>query len=545
MVHDVLTTKEIIKKYLLVSPIFVFVILGTLFSMTVTLAEPYFLGLLIDKGLLVCNYQAFSLFLGLLIFLFVFEKGISYFVRVYTVKLHFQSAFSLNMDLIRHVQKLPLKFFYKTDAVYLSNRINDDSQDVINFVLDNLISSLVNIFLLIVILGLFYFEGILYAVSLIFAASLYVISYFLFGRVIFEKALFQKEAQNHFFSDLNRLLADIKFLKINALAEYFNTRVITKFKDVLLAVINYTKVIWIYDSIGDVVKYGYLFAFVYVGGMSVFRGTLQVGEFVVLVSYIKIFFDNISTLLVTSKEWKKMSSSLSRINELYLKPSVDNGETTLEVIKSIAVENISFSFEDRVLYKNFSVNFNQGHIYCIVGPNGKGKSTLLLLLIGLLKPQSGTIKYNGQDIKELNLDYIKQQCIAFSEQEPLLINGSLVENFFLGKEITNEIILSDYIQYLDLDVLTEDYHKGLQYVYDDETSSLSGGEKQKISHVRNLLKGASVIIFDEPTAALDEKSKKRFIELLLKVKINKIIIIVTHDNSIKSNADYIINLESG
>ena len=210
-------------------------------------------------------------------------------------------------------------------------------------------------------------------------------------------------------------------------------------------------------------------------------------------------------------------------------------------IDSIRLENICFSYDDRALYNNFSYVFEKGKIYSLSGNNGCGKSTLLLLILGLLKPQTGTVYYNNININQLNMNSIRKSLIAYSEQEPLLLNKTIRQNILMSDE-RNDEITEEYINYMNLEILKDKIPGGLDIIYNEQQNSLSGGEKQKISQVRAFIKNADVLILDEPTSALDSKSKHN-LRLLLKSKFcDKIIIVVTHDSDIADVADYVLSL---
>ena len=218
-----------------------------------------------------------------------------------------------------------------------------------------------------------------------------------------------------------------------------------------------------------------------------------------------------------------------------------NGTISLSSIDTIDINNLTFGYDNRLLYKNFSFHFFKNHIYCLTGENGKGKTTLVSILMGILKPLDGEVLFNKININSIDMKKIRMKNIAFSDQEPVLLNTSIKNNLYLNNS-SSEKMPKKYIDYLNFKILNNNFIKGMEYIYDNETSSLSGGEKQKLSQVRCFLKNSDILIFDEPTAALDAESKSFFIDLLKQEKYDRIILLISHDNDLIKMSDEIIKI---
>jgi len=137
---------------------------------------------------------------------------------------------------------------------------------------------------------------------------------------------------------------------------------------------------------------------------------------------------------------------------------------------------------------------------------------------------------------------IKLRCIGVTEQEPILIADTLLNNITFGQKYSNDR-LYELIEILNLDNYISSLDNGLETIINEKSSNISGGEKQKISILRELLKNPEVLIFDEPTSALDSLSKIKLINYLQEIKTDKIIIIISHDEIIKNICDKIINIK--
>ena len=196
------------------------------------------------------------------------------------------------------------------------------------------------------------------------------------------------------------------------------------------------------------------------------------------------------------------------------------------------------------IINNFSVNFQTGKIYGLFGKSGRGKTTLLNIISGLIKPKSGNLFINNKIIK--SQDIYKVYKVGLLNQEPYLIEGSIYENIifnFRDKEKEN-IFSYKKIQKLLIKFNLKKY-SNKKFLYDKNLSlnkKLSGGEKQRISIIRCIYNDPQLMILDEPTAALDKKNEEMLIKFLKKYKKNKIIILTTHREYLKKHLDKVINI---
>ena len=237
-----------------------------------------------------------------------------------------------------------------------------------------------------------------------------------------------------------------------------------------------------------------------------------------------------------------MKVSLDRLLELNKSNFIEK-ENYVDIgpIENIRLQHLNFSYEIDPIIKDFSYNFVKGKIYCITGYNGAGKSTLLDLIMGLYQDEyTGDIIFNNINITDLNMRQIIGEYFSILSQKSIFLFGSIRENIKLNKNISDEEInkiLYEFNFYSDLKDLS------LDTIINFTCNNFSGGELQKIALCRMLLYKNCVHILDEPTTYLDYKSKKNLLNYLEEIKKNSIVIIVSHDNEIINNADYIINLD--
>ena len=211
----------------------------------------------------------------------------------------------------------------------------------------------------------------------------------------------------------------------------------------------------------------------------------------------------------------------------------------------LEIKNISFSYGvNNRIFSELNFTFKQGNIYALLGENGSGKSTLADLLIGLLKPTTGAIFFNGININDLEdnwflkVGYLSQNFFLFNETIKKNITLSSEENNFkkdLYEQSINTVHLDNYINNLPSLDNTEVLDHG---------KNLSGGQKQKIALARLLYKNTDVILLDEATSFLDSDSTKEICEVMQRIKKQKIIIIITHSDEVVKYCDKVIKINN-
>ena len=179
----------------------------------------------------------------------------------------------------------------------------------------------------------------------------------------------------------------------------------------------------------------------------------------------------------------------------------------------------------------------------LLGANGAGKSTLMNIITGMYWIPEAPIFINGVPIVKCDLGKMRRTSYGILEQEPILLEESIKDNMFLGGEDkSGSQKFIDITKLLGLDVFLKKLPNGLETIINENAMNLSGGEKQKLSLLRILLKDSEVLILDEPASALDTDSREQLYNYLNTIKRNSIIFIVTHDDKITDKVDHIINL---
>ncbi|ELP83550.1 multidrug resistance protein, putative [Entamoeba invadens IP1] len=236
------------------------------------------------------------------------------------------------------------------------------------------------------------------------------------------------------------------------------------------------------------------------------------------------------------------------------KPDIDannvNGFTPTQCDGTIKFEDVKFSYPSRKevdVLKGFELEINKGEIVAIVGASGCGKSTLIQLIQRNYDVTKGSIKVDGQDVRELNLKWLREQ-IGIVKQEPILFELSIKENIILGAKEGDEINEEEIVEVCKR-ANCHDFISGMPDGYDtlvgERGSQLSGGQKQRIAIARALIRNPKVLLLDEATSALDAESESVVQNALENAAKGRTTIVVAHKLSTIKNADKICVLQDG
>ena len=231
-----------------------------------------------------------------------------------------------------------------------------------------------------------------------------------------------------------------------------------------------------------------------------------------------------------------------KISEIIQIESDNNLGVEIEEINEITVSNLKFMYDDKVILNEINHKFEKNKSYAIVGTSGSGKTTLLNLLLGKYNNYSGDIYYNNTDLKNISLDSIFE-IASFVEQNVFVFDDSIINNITMYSNIDAEL-LKEAINKSGLAKLIDE--KGPDYRCGENGCNLSGGEKQRISIARALVKKSQLLLLDEATSALDNETSSSITNNLLRIN-NTTKIMITHrlDEEILNQFDEIVVMKNG
>jgi ATP-binding cassette subfamily B protein len=282
----------------------------------------------------------------------------------------------------------------------------------------------------------------------------------------------------------------------------------------------------------------------------IFSRQITVGQFFSLFIYSFFIFGPLQELGTVINTYRETEASLDNFQSILSIPTERKPANPLPLGKldSLAFEDVSFTHQTASAPALSGVSFRagRGETLAFVGPSGSGKTTLVKLLVGLYPPQSGRVLYNGQPGTELDLEELRAQ-LGFVTQDTQLFSGSIRENLLFVNPSATDAECLEVLHKAACDSLLARADRGLDTVIGEGGVKVSGGEKQRLSIARALLRRPRLLVFDEATSALDSLTEEEITETIRAVAASQegITILIAHRLSTVLHADRIHVLERG
>src|ERR1700761_5462615 len=282
----------------------------------------------------------------------------------------------------------------------------------------------------------------------------------------------------------------------------------------------------------------------------IFKGTLTPGSYLMFLFYSFFLFNPLQELGTVIQSWREAEVSLANFKNILSTPIDPKPENPfiIENLEKLTFSNVSFKHltANRNALNNISFETRTGETVAFVGPSGSGKTTLVKLLVGLYQPLEGDILYNDVPSKEIDLDQLREK-VGFVTQDTQLFSGTIRENLlFVRPDATDEECMQA-LQRAACQTLLARASNGLDTVIGEGGVKVSGGEKQRLSIARALLRRPDLLVFDEATSSLDSLTEEEITETIRDVSVLKdhITILIAHRLSTIMHADRIYVLEKG
>lgn len=284
--------------------------------------------------------------------------------------------------------------------------------------------------------------------------------------------------------------------------------------------------------------------------MMKYNSDLTVGDISILVALLGKMYGPVNSLLNIQVEWIRSMALFTRIFEYFDMP-VEIASPEEPVVPETKAEgrvefrNVNFSYDGlHKILDDISFTLESGKSIAIVGPSGSGKSSLVNLIPRLYDVNSGSVEFDGVDVRDLDLEYLRSN-IGIVSQETYLFNGTIRENLLYAKPDATEQELAEACKKANIDDFICRQEKGIDTMVGNRGLKLSGGEKQRISIARALLKNPALLIFDEATASLDSISEHKIQEAMEPIIKSRTSIIIAHRLSTILAADEILVVKDG
>lgn len=520
----------------------------SLLATALNLAQPWLSKLMIDDALLHRDMTRLWQVAALMVATTLGGYALNMLASWRHVALSAAMLFDIRLALLAHLQTLSPRFFSQFRLGDLMSRINSDVSDVQRVAGDTLLAALSNLLFLLGTLGMMLWLDwrlCLIGVALVPLATL---GFLRAQRLLVGLTQRMREAG----ADIGSLLVDTITGMRLVVAMNAQRREQQRFAAANASFVRSMLRLQL-TSFASGALPGALLTFstvaiVVLGGARIFHGQMSVGALVAFLAYQQRLFSPIQGLMGLSSTLSSTRVALSRIFELMdTPPEVSEANPCRAVslmTQALAFHDVHLSHGREPVLAGASFAIPAGCFCALLGASGAGKSSLADALIRLIDPDHGRITLDGIDLRDLSLTDLRR-TVLLVEQTPFLMNATLRDNLLFGAYTADDATLQAAIAAAGLAELLTRLPQGLSTRTGERGQALSAGERQRVALARALLRRPSVLILDEPTAALDGNTEALVAANLRAFLPDATLIVITHKPALAAQADLVLRLEHG
>jgi len=526
----------------------VLVLVVSLIGTALSLVQPFISKLLIDKALLRKDFHALIWIAGLLFIATVAGFGLNILSSYRYVTVSASMLFDMRLALFRHLQELSPRFYVRYRLGDLMSRLNNDMGEVQRVSADALLSILSNVVFFIgsVVLMLVLNWKLFLVSVLLVPACLWTFAHYQRRLTALTKELRERSA------DLGSWFVDTILGMRVVVSLRASEHEVGRFRQRNDAFVETMLGVQVASFLtgalpGTIFTASTSMVFLY-GGYQIIEGTMTIGTMVAFMAYQTRLLSPIQNLMGLTSSLASARVSLGRIFELMdTAPEVRErpGAVRLAAVRdSIRLENVSIRYDRHPVLRDVSLKIPAGSFCAVLGPSGVGKSTLADLLVRYLDPDQGRVLLDGTDIRHLSLEDLRQQVVLV-DQSPFLFHASIAENIAYAFPGATQEMIEEAAHAAGLTEFIARLPEGYQTLTGERGLAVSVGERQRIALARALLRRPSVLILDEPTAALDADTESLVASNLRGALRGGTLIVITHRPALAAIADTVITLQDG
>ncbi len=529
------------------------VILAIFVSSTLKLLPSVLTGRIIDDGLIARNMQALISLILLSLAVTLGGNLIGVLESYLNNWIAQHITYDMRNSMYRHLQTMSQRFYTTNNQGDIITRMTSDIDGVQRIITNTLTDILSNSITLIVAVVVMYRQNWVLATVGILIVPLFVIPTRAAGRTRWTITRESQECSDQINGILNETLSVSGQLLVKLFGR--EDHEYRKYEEANRKMINlniresmagrwFMVILSTTSSVGPMLLY-------LVGGilMMKYDSRLTVGDITVLVGLLGQMYRPVNQLLNIQVDWMRSMAMFTRLFEYYDMPAeIRNAPDAVSPSStdgSVCFSHVQFSYDgDRQILKDISFDLKSGDCIAIVGPSGSGKSTMINLIPRLYDVQGGQITFGGIDVRKLDLAFLRQS-VGIVSQETYLFNGSIRDNLLYAKFDASEEELIEACKKANIYDFIQAQEKGLDTMVGNRGLKLSGGEKQRISIARVLLKDPALLIFDEATSALDSISEQKIQDAIDPLIESRTSILIAHRLSTILAADEILVVKDG
>jgi ATP-binding cassette subfamily B protein len=532
--------------------------------------NPLILRALIDNGIHEKNERLVISLALLAAALAIFDAGLSLYERRISAVIGEGLIFDMRSKVFRHIQRMPLAFFTRTQTGALVSRLNNDvtgAQQAFTDLLSNVVGNLVTV--MIVLGAMFYLSWKITLAALVLLPVFLVPARFVGQRI----GALTREGYN-LNTEMNMVMQErfgvggamlVKLMgRPKAEADSFDVKA-GRVRDIGVAQATYARIflvaLTLTASLATALVYG-------VGGVAAVHGALAIGTVVALTQYLTRLYGPLTQLSNVNVDVMTCLVSFERLFEvLDLVPMIEEDENAVDIPRGAATiefSQVDFTYpsagevslaslesvavlesgpRNQVLH-DITFEVKPGQMVALVGPSGAGKTTISALVPRLYDVTAGSVKLNGIDIRRASMQSVRD-VVGVVTQDPHLFHDTLRANLMYARPEAGEDEVMDALAQAQIGHLVAELPDGLDTVVGERGYRLSGGEKQRVALARLMLKAPDIVVLDEATAHLDSESEAAVQRALRETLSGRTSLVIAHRLSTVREADELLVIDDG
>lgn len=484
--------------------------------------------------------------LGLFLFTF-FSSAISMSRAWISLKMNYLIDFQWTSSFFSHLLKLPLEFFEKRQVGDIQSRFSS-LHTIQNTLTGSIVTTIIDVIMTISVLVMMFLYGgwltwAVIAFSIIYLL-LRIVTYLTYRQITEEQIIKNAKASSHFMETLYGI-ATLKSLGLNKKRE---EHWMSLNADAFNTSIRVTKLDMFFSGVHTFISTIEQIIILWIGATSVIDNIMTIGMFMAFNSYRGSFSSRMGSLIDIFFSFKMLSLHRERIADIALT------EVEKEIYRpqnievepeqqgaSISVKNLTFQYDKFTapVFSDLNLDIQAGESVAISAKSGFGKTTLLKLMAGLLKPTNGEIYFNNIEIKQLGMSNYRQY-IACVLQDDKFFSGSILENIVSFEDKYDRAFAIECAKLAQIHEEIMEMPMNYETLLGELGNNLSGGQRQRLFIARALYKKPKILFMDEATSHLDEENEKKINDAISKLAITRVI--VAHRKSTIESSDRILNM---
>jgi ATP-binding cassette subfamily B protein len=520
----------------------------SLLSTLVSLSQPYIAKLIVDEALLKRDLGALVVIAVLMVAATVGGFALGVFSRFRYVRVSADVLFDMRLALYRHLQTLSPRYFARTKMGDIVSRINNDIAEVQRVAADSALSITSNVvFLAGSVAIMIWLNPALFFLTLALV-PLCALLLRRYQRRLTAEVREMRERSAEIGSFLLETLTGLRLVSASNAQEHEVSRFRAANNRFIEALMRMQLTAAMTGALpGTALALATAAVFLY-GGRHVIEGSMSVGSLVAFMAYYMRLLGPVAGVMGIWTNLSTARASLGRVFELFDARAdvVEKPDAVpLEAVRgAISFRDVSFRHDrEATVLEGVSFDIPAGSLCVVIGPSGAGKSTIADLIVRFQDPDSGSVLLDGRDLRTLRLADLRREVLLV-DQSPILFHATFRENIAYALPSATDEEIRAAARAAAIDDFIAALPKGYDTVAGERGLAISAGERQRIAIARALLNRPSVLVLDEPTAAVDPATESALIDAVIEHMRGRTVVLITHRPSVADRADLVLSLEN-